>query len=53
MTYTCRYHSPVGELILYSDETFLKGLWMDGQKYFGSTLRGEHVFPPLIDLLDL
>lgn len=37
MLYLCTYASPVGELTLCSDGTFLKGLWMDGQKYFGES----------------
>ena len=37
--------SPVGELTLASDGTSLTGLWLAGQKYFGSTLRPNA--PPL------
>lgn len=38
MTYLSLYQSPVGELTLASDGENLTGLWMEGQKYFGSTL---------------
>ena len=36
--YSTRYDSPLGELMLASDGESLTGLWMDGQKYHGSTL---------------
>ena len=38
MTYVSIYQSPVGKLTLASDGENLTGLWMEGQKYFGSTL---------------
>lgn len=38
MTYTYRYESPLGGIILACDEAGLTGLWFEGQKYFGSTL---------------
>lgn len=34
----CTYDSPVGLLTLAADDDGLKGLWLDGQKYFGGTL---------------
>ena len=34
-----KYTSPVGMLTLASDENALTGLWIEGQKYFGSGLR--------------
>ncbi|HJD96427.1 methylated-DNA--[protein]-cysteine S-methyltransferase [Mailhella massiliensis] len=37
--YFIRYLSPVGPLTLTGDEQRLTGLWLDGQKYFQSTLR--------------
>ena len=52
--------SPVGELTLASDGTSLTGLWLAGQKYFGSTLRpnAQHfphlpVFEETIHWLDI
>ena len=38
MTYTSRYASPLGDIILACDEDALIGLWFNGQKYCGSTL---------------
>ena len=42
MEYTCSYSSPLGEMNMASDGTYLTGLWFNGQKYFGSTLRKAH-----------
>lgn len=42
MYYTKNIASPVGKLILASNGTALVGLWLEGQKYFGSGL-GEMV----------
>lgn len=41
MIYTMRYFSPIGGLLLAEKEDALTGLWMEGQKYFLETLRGE------------
>ena len=41
MVYTQRYASPLGVITLESDGEALTGLWFNGQKYFGSTLKGE------------
>ncbi|WP_295640840.1 methylated-DNA--[protein]-cysteine S-methyltransferase [uncultured Mailhella sp.] len=38
MLYSSRYASPVGPLTLASDGIHLVGLWIDGQKYFQSSL---------------
>ena len=38
MTCTCRYSSPLGEILLAADETGLTGLWFMGAKYFAATL---------------
>lgn len=38
MFYSVRYFSPVGPLTVVSDEDHIVGLWIDGQKYFQSTL---------------
>lgn len=40
MVITGRYASPLGGITLASDGTALSGLWFDGQKYFGGTLKG-------------
>ena len=36
------YDSPLGGITLASDGTALVGLWFDGQRHFGETLRSEH-----------
>lgn len=41
MTYTCKYHSPIGGITIASNGEAITGLWFDGQKYFGDTL-SEH-----------
>ena len=38
MLYSSRYFSPVGPLTIVGDELHIVGLWLDGQKYFQSTL---------------
>lgn len=39
--YTATYLSPIGSMTLAGDGEYLTGLWLDGQKYFGSTLTQE------------
>lgn len=46
MMYLTRYSSPLGELTLAADGQALTGLWIEGQKYFASTLREAHVEQP-------
>lgn len=41
MTYKTTYNSPLGKMTLVSDGKNLSGLWIDGQKYFESTLYGR------------
>lgn len=41
--YYSLYKSPVGQLTIASDGENIIGLWLEGQKYFGSTLFGERV----------
>lgn len=50
MVYTCKYTSPLGDMLLAADETGLTGLWFAGQKYFGSTL-SEGTKPQETDIL--
>ena len=38
MIYTCRYSSPLGEIMLAGHEKALTGLWLEGQKYYAGTL---------------
>lgn len=47
MEYLYRYASPVGELLLASSGSHITGLWMQGQKYFASTLDSSHEFHEL------
>jgi methylated-DNA-[protein]-cysteine S-methyltransferase len=39
--YSSLYSSPIGWLTLASDGENLTGLWMEDQKYFGSTIKGD------------
>lgn len=42
MYYTTYYQSPVGKLQLASDGENIIGLWLEGQKYFGDSVKGEN-----------
>ncbi len=42
MQYLSKYVSPLGDIVLASDEIGLVGLWFEGQKYFGLYLDKEH-----------
>lgn len=41
MIYTSKYTSPLGGILLATDEVGLRGLWFDGQKYFARDLPDE------------
>ena len=41
MTYIQHYASPLGGILLASDELVLTGLWFDGEKYFADNLPAE------------
>lgn len=43
MTYTKRYMSPVGEILLAADDAGLTGLWFEGSKYFAAELPKTHI----------
>ena len=43
MVYTCKYKSPLGNILLAADEIGVTGLWFEGQKYFANTLPDEHI----------
>ena len=43
MQYTARYKSPLGTILLASDDTGLTGLWFEGQRYFALHLASDHV----------
>lgn len=36
--YRTEYDAPLGKLTLAGDERGLRGLWLEGQKYFGAGL---------------
>lgn len=38
MTFTAKYDSPLGRILLAADETGLTGLWFEGQKYYAQGL---------------
>lgn len=39
--YISKYDSPIGTLTISADDNVLTGLWIEGQKNFGSTLKGH------------
>lgn len=49
--YSTHYDSPVGRIMLASDDNSLVGLWIEGQKYFGDTVDGEFVKKPNLPIL--
>ena len=42
MQYTARYKSPLGDILLASDDAGLTGLWFEGQRYFALHL-ADHI----------
>ena len=44
MTYTSKYNSPLGPVLLSADDAGLTGVWFEDQKYFAATLPREHIF---------
>ncbi|GHU68496.1 methylated-DNA--protein-cysteine methyltransferase [Clostridia bacterium] len=43
MVYTTNYETPLCEVLIASDGESIVGLWMDGQKYYGATMKGDAV----------
>lgn len=43
MQYTARYKSPLGDILLASDDAGLTGLWFEDQRYFALHLASDHV----------
>lgn len=41
MLYSSNYTSPLGNITIASDGHKLSGLWIEGQKYFASSIKGE------------
>lgn len=52
ITYYSLYKSPVGQLTIACDGENITGLWIEGQKYFASTLSGEKVLAKDIVVLN-
>lgn len=52
MFYCTKYNSPIGKLTIASDENNIIGLWIEGQKYFGSTILNEMTLTEDIDILN-
>lgn len=42
MQYISYYHSPIGNILLASDNIGLTGLWFENQKYYAYNLDQEH-----------
>ncbi len=51
MYYCTNYASPIGDIVLGSNETHIVGLWMKGQKYFGDTVDEELIENNELDVL--
>lgn len=43
MLYQTHYNSPIGKILLVSNEHALIGLWIEGQKYFANTITGQEI----------
>lgn len=43
MLYSSNYSSPLGNITIASDGSKLSGLWIEGQKYFASSIKGEMI----------
>ena len=52
MEYTAHYDSPLGGITLASDGEALTGLWLEGQKHFGSTLGSLASLPAQLPVFD-
>lgn len=43
MLYQTQYNSPIGKILLVSDEQYLIGAWIEGQKYFANTIKNQNI----------
>ncbi len=43
MLYQTQYNSPIGKILLVSNEQYLIGLWIEGQKYFANTIKNQEI----------
>ena len=50
MVYSTGYASPLGAVTLAGDGDNIVGLWIDGQKYFGATMKGRVEEKPALPL---
>lgn len=50
--YQTKISSPVGELTLASDGTALTGLWIEGQKYYASTMDQASIVLPTLPVFE-
>lgn len=59
MDYIYNYNSPLGKIIIASDENAVIGLWFEGQKHFGKGLTEEYqqkalpIFEQTVNWLDI
>lgn len=51
MTYSMKLDSPLGPIYLASDGASIVGAWLEGQKYFASTIGSETVERPELPVL--
>ena len=52
MIYKTYYNSPMGQIILVSDEENLIGLWIEGQKYYLGKLEAEVIEKDDLEILE-
>ena len=52
MFYKSYYDSPLGKILLVSNETSLAGLWIYGQKYFLETIKEDILLKDNIEILE-
>ena len=52
MLYAMDYVAPIGNLKIVSDEKNIIGLWIQGQKYFESTICDEEISRQIVPILE-
>lgn len=53
MFYSMRYSSPLGAIVLASDGENIVGLWIEGQKYFADSVKGNMTEDSSLPVFDL
>ena len=48
-----KYRSPIGNISIASDGENIVGLWLEGQKYFQNTIRGEMILREDLPIFDV